>query len=69
MSIAKVIEVIAEGETVEKAFENAVREASNSVDNIKEIWVDGIQGKVDNGSISKYRINSKVTFVVKDKQK
>lgn len=68
MSIAKVIEVIAEGETVEEAFENAVSEASNSVNNIKEIWVDGIQGKVDNGSISKYRINSKVTFVV-DKNK
>lgn len=68
MSIAKVIEVIAEGETVEEAFENAVSEASNSVNNIKEIWVDGIHGKVDNGSISKYRINSKVTFVV-DKNK
>lgn len=70
MSIAKVIEVIAEGETVEEAFENAASEASKSVDSIKEIWVDDIHAKVENGSITKYRIDAKVTFIVnEEKQK
>lgn len=65
MSLAKVIEIIAEGETVEDAFENAASQASKSVESIKEIWVDDIHAKVEDGDITKYRINAKVTFLVK----
>lgn len=64
MSLAKVIEVIAEGETIEEAFENAVAEASETVDSIKEVWVDGIEAKVDDNEILYYRINAKITFVI-----
>lgn len=69
MSIAKVIEILAEGETVEEAFENAVAEASETVDSIKELWVDDIQAKVEDNKIKLYRINAKVTFVVKKSAK
>lgn len=64
MSLAKVIEVLAEGQTIEEAFENAVEEASQTVDSIKEIWVDDIEAMVENNEIKFYRINAKVTFVV-----
>lgn len=64
MSLAKVIEVIAEGETIEEAFENAVAEASETVDSIKEVWIDGIEAKVEDNEILIYRINAKITFVI-----
>lgn len=65
MSLAKVIEVIAEGDTMEKAVENAVKQASDTVENIKSINCENIQGIVSNNRVEKYRINAKVTFVIK----
>jgi len=64
MSLAKVIEVIAEGETMEQAVENAVKQASRTVNNIKSIYVDTITGIVESGQISIYRVNAKITFVI-----
>lgn len=64
MSLAKVIEVIAEGVTMEEAVENAVIEASKTVHNIKSVYVENIQGIVEGNSIEKYRVNVKVTFVL-----
>jgi flavin-binding protein dodecin len=64
MSIAKVIEVLAEGETLEGAMESAVSEAAKSVRNIRHLYVEGIQAKVEDDQIVKYRIDAKLTFVV-----
>ena len=64
MSIAKVIEVIAEGKTIQEASDNAVLEAAKSVKKIKGVYVEGIQGLVKDGKIDKYRVNAKVTFIV-----
>lgn len=68
MSLAKVIEVIAEGETIEKAFENALDEASETVSSIKQIWADDIRATVENNKVTSYRIDAKITFEV-DKSK
>lgn len=64
MSLAKVIEVIAEGKTIELAVDAAVKEASDSVRNIKSIYIEGIQALVDDSKVTKYRVNVKVTFIV-----
>lgn len=64
MSIAKVIEVIAEGDTIEQAVQNGVKEASKSVRNIKHVYVEHIQAIVDGTTVNQYRVNAKVTFVV-----
>ncbi len=64
MSLAKVIEVIAEGDTIEQAVENAVKQASETVQNIKNVNCENIQGIVQNNRIEKYRVNAKVTFVL-----
>ena len=64
MSLAKVIEILAEGTTIEKAVEAAVKEASDTVRNIKHVYVEGIQALVEDTKITKYRVNVKVTFVV-----
>ena len=64
MSIAKVIEVLAEGATLEGAIEDAVKEASKTIKNIVHIYVNEIQAEVKDNKIKKYRVNAKVTFIV-----
>lgn len=64
MSLAKVIEVLGEGKTMEEAVENVIKEASKTIDNIKSVYVENIQAIVDNNELTSYRINAKVTFVL-----
>lgn len=64
MSIAKILEVSAEGKSIEAAIEDAVKSTSKSVRNVQSVYVDGIQAVVKKGKVSKYRANCKVTFVV-----
>ena len=64
MSIAKVIEVIAEGKSIDDAVENAAKEAGKSVRNVRSVYVESIQALINDGEVSKYRVNCKVTFVV-----
>lgn len=64
MSVAKVIELHAEGATVEAAVEEAVRQASKTIDHIRHVYIEGIQAIVENNTIDRFRVNVKVTFVV-----
>ena len=66
MSLAKVIEVMGEGKTMEDAIQNVVKEASKTIENIKSVYVENIQAIVNNGKVDKYRIDAKVTFVLKE---
>jgi len=67
MTLAKVIEVMAEGETMEKALENAVMLAAKTVQDIKSVYVENMQGVVEKNKIVRYRVNAKVTFLVKNR--
>jgi len=64
MSVAKVIEILAEGNSIEDAAESALKEASKSVQGIKHLYIKEFQAVVENNKIVKYRINAKVTFVI-----
>jgi flavin-binding protein dodecin len=64
MAVAKVIELISEGKSVEDAIENALLEAAKTVKNIKHVYAEGIQAIVENNTVKNYRINAKVTFIV-----
>jgi flavin-binding protein dodecin len=65
MAIVKVVEVIAESKKGwEEAAQNAVKEASKTVRNIKHIYVEGHQGIVEDSKIVKFRVNAKVSFLV-----
>lgn len=67
MSVAKVIEVISESDTGwEDAARKAVAEASETVHGIRSLWVEGMQAIVEGDAIVKYRLNAKVTFIVRD---
>ncbi len=64
MAIVKVIEVLSEGKTIEKAVETAIKDAAKTVRNIKSVYVQDIQAIVDGTKVIKYRINAKLSFVV-----
>ena len=64
MSIAKVIEVLAEGDSIEAAIQTAVTEASETVRGIKRVYVEGVQAIVEDNQVVRYRVDAKLTFVV-----
>jgi hypothetical protein len=65
MSIAKVIEVIAESNKGwEDAAESAVKEVTKSIKNVRHLYVKDMQAVVEDGKIKKWRLNANVTFVV-----
>ena len=67
MSIVKVVEVIAESEkSWRDAADNAVKEASKTIRHIRHIYIEHMQGIVEDGEIVKYRVNAKISFVVDD---
>lgn len=68
MRIVKVIEVLAESDkSWEDAAQEAVKEASKTVKNIKSIYIENMEAKVDKKKIVSYRINAKISFVLESK--
>jgi len=64
MAIVKVIEVLSEGSSIEKAVEAAIKDSAKTVRNIKSVYVQDIQALVKDNKVGKYRINAKISFVV-----
>jgi flavin-binding protein dodecin len=65
MSVHKVIEVKAQSpKGWEDAARMAVAEAAETVKGIKGVWIEGMQGVVEGGKITAYRVNAKITFEV-----
>jgi len=61
--VVKVIELLSQSPTSwEEAAQNAVTEASKTLRNIRSIYVKEFEAAVENGKITEYRINGKVTF-------
>ena len=65
MSVLKVIEILANSsKSWDDAAQQAVTEASKSVKNIKSVYVNEMNARVENNQIVEYRINAKITFEV-----
>ncbi|ODR98679.1 hypothetical protein AUC68_09825 [Methyloceanibacter methanicus] len=65
MTMLKVIEVLAESnKSWEDAAQSAVKTAQESVRNVRSIYIKNLEASVENGKISKYRINGKISFVL-----
>ena len=68
MGIHKVIEVISQSEkSWDDAAQKAVTDASKTVRNIKSIYIQDMQGIVENNKIVQYRVTAKITFQVEGK--
>lgn len=67
MSVAKVIELSA---TSTKSFEDAIQQgvarATKTLKNVEGAWVKEQQVSIENGRISRYRVNLMVTFILGD---
>ena len=67
MAVLKVIEVLSNSnKSWEDATQNAVKEASKTVKNIRSAFVQSQSVTVEGGEVEEYRVNLKVTFEVKD---
>ena len=66
MAILKVIEVLAESDkSWEAAAQEAVREASETLENLRSIYIKEFQATVVNNKIVKYRVNAKISFEIR----
>jgi len=61
--VVKVIELMSESsKSWEDAAQNAIREADKTLRNIRSVYVKDMTAAVENGRITSYRLNSKVTL-------
>ncbi len=66
MPVVKVIEVLAEGKSIEDAINIAVSEAAKSVHGIKSVYLKETQALIENNKVAKFRVNTKISFVVEN---
>jgi len=67
MSVAKVVEITA---SFPKSFEAAVQaglaRATETIDDVRGAWVNEMKVEVEDGKIREYRVNMRVSFVMKE---
>jgi flavin-binding protein dodecin len=67
MSVARVTEITASST---KSFEDAViigiERANKTLQNVKGAWIQEQKLNIENGKIAQYRVNMKITFILKD---
>lgn len=67
MSIAKVTELTASStKSFEDAIQQGIARADKTLDKVKGAWIQEQTIAVEDGKITEYRVNMKVTFVLKD---
>ncbi|HEY7686137.1 MAG TPA: dodecin family protein [Gemmatimonadales bacterium] len=67
MSVAKVTEITSSSpKSFEDAVQSGIARASKTLQNIKGAWVNGMKIDVENNRITSYRVDMKISFVLKD---
>ena len=67
MSVAKVIELIAESEdSFEDAIRQGVQRAARTLDNVTGAWIKDQSIEIDGEDVVRFRVVMKVTFVLSD---
>jgi dodecin len=65
MTVVKVIEILAQSpKSWEDAAQQALNEAKKSVRNIQSIYIKHLQADVEDGKITNFRINAKISFLL-----
>ena len=66
MSVARITEISASSKkSFEDAVENGIKRANDTLDNIEGAWVQDMKVTCKDGKIDEYRVNLKVTFILK----
>ena len=67
MSVAKVTEITSSSpKGFEDAVQSGIARASKTLQNIKGAWVKGLKIDVENNRITSYRVDMKISFILKD---
>jgi flavin-binding protein dodecin len=68
MSVAKVTEIIASSpKSFDDAIKNGVARAHKTIKNLKSAWIQDQQLQLnDEGQITEYRVQLKITFVLEE---
>ena len=67
MSVARVTEIISSSKTsFEDAIQQGVSRAVKTLDNVESAWVKDQKIVLSGGKVAEYRVDLKVTFVLKD---
>ena len=67
MSVARVTEITsASTVSFEDAIKKGIARADETLDQVRGAWVQEQKIVVDGGQITEYRVNLKITFVLKD---
>lgn len=68
MSVAKISEISAASEeSFEDAIKQGIKRANKTLENITGAWINEMKVDISDGKVRNYRVNMKVTFVLKDK--
>jgi flavin-binding protein dodecin len=69
MAMLKVIEVLSESsKSWEDAAQTAVAQASETLHGVKSIYIKDMEATVDNGKLTRFRINAKISFLLDGKK-
>jgi dodecin len=65
--VLKVVEILSESEkSWEDAAQTAVDRSSETLKHIESVYIKEMTGNVEDGKITSFRVNAKVTFRVED---
>jgi len=66
MTVAKVAEISAtSSKSFEHAIKNGLERANDTIDHIEGAWIKDMKVSVKNGKVESYRVNLKLTFVLR----
>ena len=66
MSVARVTEITSSSsESFEEAIKQGVERANQTLQNLKGAWIQDQTVVIENGQIKEFRVNMKVTFILK----
>ena len=61
--VVKVIELLSQSpKSWEDAAQGAVKEAAKTLRNVRSVYIKEFTAEVDDGKVTNYRVNAKVTF-------
>jgi dodecin len=67
MSVAKITELSsASDKGFEDAIEQGIKRASKTLEGVSGAWISELKVDIKNGKITRYRVNMRVTFVLKE---
>ncbi len=67
MSVAKVVEISSSSpKSFQEAIDEGIARASKTIKGIRGAWINEQKVEVKDGKVVEYRVNMKVSFIVKD---